>query len=337
MISVAGRDVTGAKLPGNRLSHLVLAGLVSALIVIPAPAAEGLLPTPAPTQLALVAPSTLEARYQVNHANIVDATRLTDVRGDTARAAVLRSMADPARQILDFDDRGPGRVVEVFGDLASAERVSVLVPGSGTSLDTYESAGSAAHLSLAGGARALYDEQQRLEPDANVAVVAWLGYDTPDLVSIDVLTTSRAEAGAEKLDGFLDVLRQANPAADVALFGHSYGSVVVGLTTARRDDIADVAAFGSPGLGVSAAEDLAVHGEVWAAHGHSDWAADLPNVKVDLPGATLGFGPDPTGADFGASTFPTGTVGHGDYLEPGSVSLRSLALIALGRGAQATT
>ena len=50
----------------------------------------------------------------------------------------------------------------------------------------------------------------------------------------------------------------------------------------------------------------------------------------------LGFGTDPVSPGFGAHVFAAGAAGHSDYLRPGSLSLRNLALIALGRGIQVT-
>ncbi|GAB3891348.1 hypothetical protein GCM10027612_37060 [Microbispora bryophytorum subsp. camponoti] len=43
----------------------------------------------------------------------------------------------PDRHFLSFDGRDGGRAAEVFGDLATADRIAVVVPGSGTGLDTY--------------------------------------------------------------------------------------------------------------------------------------------------------------------------------------------------------
>jgi hypothetical protein len=51
--------------------------------------------------------------------------------------------------------------------------------------------------------------------------------------------------------------------------------------------------------------------------------------KVRILGA--GFGADPAAPGFGARRFATGSGGHSGYLSPGGVSLRNLALIALGR------
>jgi hypothetical protein len=338
MIVHAGTGINGGgfKLPGGHTGRLALAGLVTALLAIPAPAAQAQHVTPAPEPAALTAVSTetLESRYQANRENIAAAERMADQHGDRTRTETLRVMSEPERQFLTFDGRGDGRAVEVLGDLAAADRVAVLVPGSGTTLDTFEKDGTSPHTSLARGARALYDEMGQTDPSLAVAVVAWLGYDTPDLVSLDVLTTGLAEDGSDELTALLRDLQRTNPRAEIALFGHSYGSVVVGMAAADGVDVADIAVYGSPGLGVSSADELGVDVRVWAARGWRDWTAGVPSVTVDLSGVTFGFGTDPTDEDFGARTFATGSVGHGDYLEPGSTSLSNLALIALGRGTE---
>jgi hypothetical protein len=50
----------------------------------------------------------------------------------------------------------------------------------------------------------------------------------------------------------------------------------------------------------------------------------------------LGFGADPMSPGFGARVFATGSGGHSQYLNPGSVSLRNLTYIALGDPAAVT-
>lgn len=57
-----------------------------------------------------------------------------------SRANDCQALLRPGRQILAFDPRGRGLVTEVFGDLASAQRVSVIVPGSDTDLGHHDRA-----------------------------------------------------------------------------------------------------------------------------------------------------------------------------------------------------
>ncbi|RSS83838.1 alpha/beta hydrolase, partial [Streptomyces sp. WAC06614] len=227
-----------------------------------------------------------------------------------------------APQFLAFDGRGTGRAVEVFGSLTTADRVAVLVPGSDTTLDTYQR--------FRAGAVAL---QQRLEREhPRSAVVAWLGYDTPGTVSPAVATTGRADDAARALAPFLrETAALAGPGARLALLCHSYGSVVCARTP-TGPAVTDIALFGSPGTGAGKAADLPTDARVWAGRGSGDWISGVPHVRL----GGLGFGADPVAPAFGALPFAAGTAGHSDYLEPGSESLDSLARIVLGSPAPAT-
>ncbi|WP_372445187.1 hypothetical protein [Streptomyces verrucosisporus] len=57
----------------------------------------------------------------------------------------------------------------------------------------------------------------------------------------------------------------------------------------------------------------------------------MPNVRLELPGVTLGLGADPVSPEFGARVFDAGAGGHSDYLAPGSRALGNIARIAAGR------
>lgn len=101
-------------------------------------AARPEIPAPPPATLPGLTASTLDRTYAANSANAAEAARMAAAHGDTHRAAADRKLAAPDRQLLTFDGRGPGLATEVFGDLARADHVAVLVPGSDTSLDTYD-------------------------------------------------------------------------------------------------------------------------------------------------------------------------------------------------------
>ncbi|MGW1053585.1 alpha/beta hydrolase [Streptomyces sp. NPDC002521] len=321
-----------------RLRRSLLAVLVTAAVAAPLSAAgQPSTPAPAPLHLPAVAAHTLDTRYAANRDYIAEAARVAERYGDSDRAHRLEAMAVSGRHFLTFDGRGSGRAVEVFGSLAGAERIVVVVPGSDTTLDTYDAYGSKPYSSaLGGGAGSLYGELRRQDPNARVAVVAWLGYDAPQMLSTDVLTTGRAEDGARALRGFVHALQRVNREAKVSVLCHSYGSVVCGRAASGLTDTTDIAVFGSPGLGVGRAADLGTRARVWAGRGAGDWISDVPHVRLGLLGTTVGFGADPAEAGFGARTFAAGGGGHGDYLKPGSVALRNLALIAAGRGWEAS-
>jgi Alpha/beta hydrolase len=299
-----------------RAGRTALVSLTCATVVVcTAAAASGASPRPIPLRpLPRLTGQGLAARYAAERAAI----------GVAASASgKLSALTAPGRTFLDFDPRGSA--VEVVGDLATARRVAVLVPGADTTPATFDSRGTA---SPGGGARALYDEARRLSPGARLAVVAWLGYDAPATVSLDVLTAGRADQGARALRPLVSWL--GTRGAGVALLCHSYGTVVCGRAAEKRElagDVTDLAVFGSPGLTVSSASSLHTGARLWAGRASGDWMRFVPNVRV----LGVGFGADPAAPGFGARRFAAGGGGHSDYLSPGGVSLRNLALIALGR------
>ncbi|MET9773465.1 alpha/beta hydrolase [Streptomyces sp. NPDC006367] len=287
--------------------------------------------TPAPPPAALAAPTahTLTDVYAANRANAAEAAEAAGAHGDRHRAEADRSLAGPARQLLAFDGRGAGLVTEVFGDLARADRVAVLVPGSDTSLDTYGRFRAAA--------LALHRQLTARAPEGTrTAVVAWLGYETPGTVSTAVATTGRADEAAPELRGLVGTLRGVlRPRARIALLCHSYGSVVCARAAAGLD-VDDIALVGSPGTGADTAAGLRARARIWAARGDGDWVEDVPHVSAGLFGTTVGFGTDPVSPAFGARVFDAGAGGHSDYFDAGSLSLTNLARIALGATTEVT-
>lgn len=300
----------------GRLRRTLLAGLVAAAVVFPVSAAASP-DVPAPAPAVLGEGAALPDRYAAHLANLAEAGRTAESAGRGGRAAKLRAMeAGGDARFLLFDGRGTGRATEVFGDLETADRVAVLVPGSDTTLDTYQR--------FRAGAVAL---QQRLRAEhPRSAVVAWLGYDTPGTVSPAVLTTGRADEAAAELGSFLPRLaRLAAPQARLSLLCHSYGSVVCARTE-TGPAVTDIALFGSPGTGAGSAADLPTRARVWAGRGGDDWISGVPHVRV----GGIGFGTDPVDPAFGALPFAAGSGGHSDYLKPGTETLNSLAGIVLG-------
>ncbi|MEU3843219.1 alpha/beta hydrolase [Streptomyces sp. NPDC028635] len=322
-----GTDEGGPRRRGRVLRALT-AALITAAVVVPlSGAARPRIPAPAPARLAEITAATLPQAYAANRANALEAARMAAAHGDTGRARTERALANPSRQLLAFDGRGTGRVTEVFGDLARADRTAVLVPGSDTSLDTYARFRATATALAARLA-------QEAPPGTRTAVVAWLGYETPGTVSATVLTTGRAEQAAAGLGEFIrDLHAVTGRTAHVALLCHSYGSVVCG-RAADRLTVDDIALIGSPGTGAADVRALHTTARVWAARGGDDWVAEVPHVRAHVFGTTVGFGTDPVDPAFGARVFAAGDGGHSDYFRPGSVSLANLARIVLGERAE---
>ncbi|MEV0215079.1 alpha/beta hydrolase [Micromonospora sp. NPDC050695] len=194
-------------------------------------------------------------------------------------AAAMRAAGPPyadwvagGRRFLLFDRRGDGRVVEVLGDLAGADRIAVLVPGVGSTLADYDRGlGGVARRAPAAQAGQLYRQLRSADPAARVAVLAWLGYDPPD----GVLTAAggvRARQGAAGLAGLLRELAARRPAATITLVGHSYGALVVSLAaTDAPVQVTDVVSLGGVGAGVRHADDLPGGRRFWAAEAPTDW------------------------------------------------------------------
>ncbi|GIF95850.1 alpha/beta hydrolase [Catellatospora citrea] len=251
-------------------------------------------------------------------------------------AAALTAAGDPfagwaaqGRRFLLFDPVGDGLAVEVLGELSTADRIAVLVPGVGTTVADFDRGlGGVARRAPAVQARQLYAELLRQSPGARIAVVAWLGYDPPDGWGMDVVTESSAAAGAAALTRFVVRLVRERPAAAITLVGHSYGSTVLGLAaSALPAQVGDLVAVGSPGMGHDHVRDLGTDARVWAAEAPTDWIRRVPGVRV----LGLGHGTRPGTVEFGARLLPTdGVRGHDGYLDTGSATLPALAEIVLG-------
>ncbi|BCJ30491.1 alpha/beta hydrolase [Actinocatenispora sera] len=225
-------------------------------------------------------------------------------------------------QYLLFDPSPPGRVALVYGDLTTAERVAVLVPGADSRLaDFARGLGGHPHRAPAVQAANLYRAADALRH--RVAVIAWLGYRAPRGQRIEVARRRLAAAGAADLTRFVRGLTVVAPHATIMLLGHSYGSVVVGLAAAALPpQVRDIAVFGSPGLGVDTATGLGATARIWAACAPGDWTRFVPGVRR----CGFGHGRRPTDPAFGARRFCTaGVADHDHYLAPGTGSLTALA------------
>jgi hypothetical protein len=258
----------------------------------------------------------------------------------TATRDGLRSIADalrspaggPKRTLTTFDTTGPMRAAIAIGDVDHADDVSILVPGM-----FYTVAGQMADWTHT--AQLLYDTQRawlkRLgQSNKTVATVAWLGYRTPDLMS--VLSLADARDGATMLEDAVAGIRAARGTHQpyLSIVAHSYGSTAA-LLAAQDDDtnLDALAVVGSPGSVATSVHELNVPAN------HVFVGAAL----LDPIAGSGYFGTDPGSHDYGARPFGAvggidpidGSVmlpafGHNGYFAPGTESLRNLALIAIG-------
>ena len=233
----------------------------------------------------------------------------------------------PDRMLLALDPAG-GHAVVSIGNPETARHVALLVPGMSTTV-------SADLDSLVGKAVALQRTATAMT-SGPVAVVAWLGYTSPQ--GFEAAFTKSARTGSTLLRRTLDGIAQRALAAGrdthVTVIGHSYGSLVAGQTLGvAHHGVDDLILLGSPGIGVDEADDIRLDdGEVYVAEADRDWISMLSR-----------FGADPGDEAFGATRLETdGTAdleritGHSGYLDAGTESQHNIAAVVAGVSNQAS-
>ncbi len=278
----------------------------------------------------------VELRYRANRLALAkqrdtERERTHDRRlsSDGQRDADLRmhrfeALTQPGRRILAFDPEGSGRVAEVFGDLTEAERVSVVVPGVDTDILTFQRTDHS-YSAPVGMADALYRAERAAAPTTRTAVIAWADYTAPGGIGMEAATAPRAEQGAVRLN---QLVRALPGDSSIALYCHSYGSVVCGVAARELPSrVLDIAVAGSPGMRAETASQLHTSARVWATRDTDDWIQGVPNLEV----GGLGHGADPVSDAFGARVLAAdGAKGHTGYFAPGTESLRNFAEIGVG-------
>ncbi|MGJ0183607.1 alpha/beta hydrolase [Corynebacterium glyciniphilum] len=222
-------------------------------------------------------------------------TPLDDARETALRKAVVSARQELALRGLDPDAVGvaveqiDGEAMVVVGDIRTADKITTLVSGVGSSAD-------GALAGSAGGAGRI--------AGAGHAVIAWHGYSAPRTVGHG-MNPAYAGAGAPALRSVQSALRdQSADGTELQIVAHSYGTTLVG--AAAQDPSAPLDAdtihlLGSPGTGMRRADQMHVDALDGQAEIHT-WRA-----PGDLIGATTGtfggvHGVDPTSASFGADT-----------------------------------
>lgn len=250
------------------------------------------------------------------------------MRGSLVIGTLLGALLIAGPSVSPADAAGRELAVEVLGDVRTADRIVVVVPGADVDRAHFDG--------LRSMAAAVYDEARAgsATRGQRVAVVAWAGYRTPAGLGIDAGQSRLAEAGATALLGYIRSLAADRPADDevrVGLLCHSYGSVVCAHAAPSLAgtgvEVTDLVAFASPGMDVPTADRLGTDARVWAARSASDWVAWVPNIRV----LGLGHGRDPLAPEFGARRLAVPDAkGHDGYLLPGTASLRTLTAAAVG-------
>ncbi|MFJ5528772.1 alpha/beta hydrolase [Streptomyces sp. NPDC093261] len=324
---IAGRELPDPEGPPARLAHFFasLSAHQRSRLVHRYPLAVGNM-NGAPVRLRYEANHiALDQQRKVERARMHD-DRLSSVGQQEAGRLMHRFEALMAggRQILAFDPEGSGRIAEVVGDLDTARRVSVVVPGVDTDLLTFQRT-YRMYSAPAGMARSLYAAERAASPRTATAVIAWADYTAPGGLGVEAATAMRAEEGAVRLNALVRALPGRTP---VQLYCHSYGSVLCGVAAHTLPSrVSDIAVAGSPGMRAESAAGLRTTARVWAMRDTDDWIQDVPYMEV----GGLGHGADPVSRGFGARVLSAlGAKGHAGYFEPGTESLRNFAEIGVG-------
>ena len=252
------------------------------------------------------------------------------------KAALKTKKGEPVRSLLSIDPSGQGKAAIVLGDLQTADYVTYMVPGMFFTVD------GQVH-DWTGDAQDLYnqevawlkrvDAQQPGEPARTVAVVAWMGYQTPDLTNIGSLDLAYKgrDALARVVEG-MQALRAGN-LPYTTIVAHSYGSTAALMALTEYDFSVDALVLvGSPGSAAQSVTDLHVR----------DANVFVGSAPWDPVPSSAWFGSDPAAPGYGAKTMAVGggtdvitgkelagSVGHNEYFDSGSESIRNMALVGI--------
>jgi hypothetical protein len=269
----------------------------------------------------------LQFRYEVE--------RLTDQRN--ALTAVTDTIAEPGRQLLllDISATAEPRAAVAVGDVDTADHVAVFTPGFTTttagSLNSYVNDMTPLQQTAD---RLLFNDGRAGE---SVAAVAWLGYDAPQwdtlgYPDLSVGLSAAAQQGGSRLAGFINGISASRPDdPHLTALGHSYGSTTTGYALQHTNGVDNAVLFGSPGAATDDITDLRVPaGHVGVLEARQDAVADLGAFGGDtnqLDGVT--------NLSARQETAPDGTplresLGHSDYLAPGTTSQYNIAATVAG-------
>jgi pimeloyl-ACP methyl ester carboxylesterase len=194
----------------------------------------------------------------------------------------------------------------VYGDLKTAQNILVMVPGTDTTARNFAGLDSDAG-------------RVKEQAGSSTAVVAWLGYDAPEIPG-GLLTDGRADAGAPRL---ADFVKAFGGGRRVSISGHSYGSLVAAKSVADQGARPGNLIFlGSPGVLQDSAAAFSPS-RVWVGLADGD---PVPSLAGDWI-----HGPRPHLRSFGALRFQTGTAsGHNRYYQSGTESLSNIVRVVRG-------
>lgn len=282
---------------------------------------------------------TYSDRDTANRLYLEDQIEAAEAAGDEEQVDALEDVQkalkdkEVERQLISLTNDQPPLAAISIGNLDEADSVTFAIPGINSST------GNGGMTGWARTADILRDEQLAVSPDSSPAVVAWMGYETPDMVTVGRLDI--AEEGGRALDlALLGTTATVNSRLNVV--GWSYGGTTA--AEALSDGSAHVDAFvmiAPPGIDsdINSASDLNAD-EVYAGENDGTWWWGSSGAHSTYPTA------DSFGAvDLGTKGEPgldpvTGHDAHrddgGGYFDYGTESLRNIVFATIGQGDQVT-
>ncbi|QSB22002.1 alpha/beta hydrolase [Curtobacterium sp. 24E2] len=276
----------------------------------------------------------LAAQQKLNAAQ----AREKDLRNFVAGAKrKLNLLHEVPRQMVSFSPSHPPLGAFSVGDLDTADSVSYLVPGMGSSLkDTTQ------YMVAASTVIGLH---QGLVPPPTTAMVTWIGYEAPP----NFMTTGNrgvfgehyADAGAKRLSVDLEGFRATRPDAQLDILAHSYGSTTAAVALAASPDLRvhSFVTLGSAGIPSSVPNAAATHAEhMYAAQAAERWDIAYIGRKYSVPhrlDPADGFGATPIDTFDGNRVNVHDLNVHSDedgdygYLDEGTNSLLTVAKVTL--------
>jgi hypothetical protein len=253
--------------------------------------------------------------------------------------AVKQEPGAPPRTLVSLDTGSPSRAAIVVGDLTRADYVSYMVPGMFFTIDGQVG-------DWADTATDLYREQVAwlkhfASTDASlkgktVATVAWIGYETPHLLTVGSLDL--AYQGAQYLTQDIEALQSLRQGTEpfVSVIGHSYGSTAAMIALQRRSFQIDAfAVVGSPGSAAQSVSALDIRGGNMYV-GEAAWDPVVNTAFYGSDPGAASYGAHPMSVDGGIDPVThrslSASYGHNGYFDAGSESLRNLALIGIDKG-----
>lgn len=228
--------------------------------------------------------------------------------------------------LMDFDTAfadGDGIAVVSIGNPEQAEHIGRVIPGLNNSLvDVGNTIDKAADIQ-----EGVIMKRSAGWAADNSAVIAWLGYDTPNGFS-DGYIGDEAREGARRLTEFTRQLRAGRGENQPSIhdYAHSFGTTVQGRATCDGMKVEDAVHLGSPGASCSGRQQLDYGAE-------RVWAGTTLDDPIHLGAILAPLGPNPNW-DPDVRRLPLDSrdnqSGHGDYFKRKTSGMDHLLNLQVG-------